>query len=209
MEDISLEKRNEFCQHLLESIAMEQLGDYALTSFNYEKAMTHYNNALALECNAIAYHALDTADLQVKIAECMFRIGDVDSSMEELRHAARKYEQHILLCNNSIINDGVSGTVEGSKTPATCTLGSPTAHSFIGEIHSKTAAIYLTEKKYEEALGEYAKASFMFQECLGKSHSRSREALADMKVVTVTEMEHLRQEERRRKKLAKNKQLLF
>jgi tetratricopeptide (TPR) repeat protein len=190
--DLSSDKKNEFCQQLLESIAMEQLGDSFLAHKNWEKAMTHYNSAFALECNAFVHHTLDAADLQVKIAECLVYLGDPEAAVEELKQSLRKHQQH----RQKTDLDGTErGLVDGPSL----------SHSFIGEICSKIGFIYLSQKRFDEALGEHAKAYSIFEECLGKNHPRSKEVLADMKVVAVREMEYLRHEEHKRKRVQKNR----
>jgi tetratricopeptide (TPR) repeat protein len=176
--DMKREEKNKYRQNLLRAIALEQLGDAHLASKDWEKALTHYNNAMALECNAYARNLLDTADLQIKMSVCLVGMNDAESALDELNHAARKYRQALWsdLERNSTATRGED---QQSLFP----------HSVIGDIHSQIAAIYLSIKKFDDALGEYARAFSMFEMCLGKPHPKSVQAISDMKVVTVEEME--------------------
>jgi tetratricopeptide (TPR) repeat protein len=185
--DMKGEEKNKYRQNLLRSISMEQLGDKHVASKDWEKALTYFNNAMALECHAYARNLLDTADLQVKMSVCLVGMNDAESAIDELKHATRKYRQ-VLWTDLGRSQTAKRGDDQQSLFP----------HSVVGDIHSQIAAIYLSQRKFDDALGEYAKAFSMFEECLGKSNVRSVRALSDMKVVTVEEMDYSRKNERGR-----------
>jgi hypothetical protein len=194
VQDISGEEKSTYCKQLLRSIAMEQLGDRCVQAQDWEKALTHYNNAMALECSAYARNLLDTADLHIKMADCLTGMKDPEAAVDELKQAAKKYRQVLAMDLGRNPKDDKSKN-QRSVFP----------HTTMGDIHSKIAGIYLSQKKFDDALGEFAKAYSTYEECLGKSHSKSFDALADMKVVTVREMEFLREEEKKRAKESKEK----
>ncbi|KAG7374084.1 expressed tetratricopeptide repeat protein [Nitzschia inconspicua] len=192
--DISGEEKSKYCNRLLRSIAWEQKGDACATSNDWETALTYYNNAMALECSAYARNLLDTADLQIKMAECLTAMNDLEAAIDELKQAARKY-RHVLSVDLGRHQTASKGEDRRSLFP----------HSTIGDIHTKIAGILLSQHKFDDALGEFAKAFSTYEECLGKTHSKSMKALAAMKVVTVREMEFVRQEKKRKTPQSKEK----
>lgn len=193
-DDISGEEKTKYYHNLLRSVALEQKGDACVASKEWETALTHYNSAMALECSAYARNLLDTADLQIKMADCLTKMNDPESAIEELKQAARKYRQVLS------VDLGRSQTTLKSEDQHFVF-----PHSTLGDIHSRVGAIYLSQKKFDDALGEFATAFSTYEQSLGKAHRKSVEAIYDMKAVTVREMEYLREEERKQTKQFKEK----
>jgi len=167
-----------YSSQLLQTMEYERLGDQHFACKEWDLAITRYDCALALESSAFGRNILEMADIQVKIADCYAGMKDFDAALEEYKNAKRKYQ-------------GALGA-------------SP--HSIIGRILTKCAALYMKQKDFDAALGAYAKAYAIFEEGLGKKHDLSVETLQDIRLVTVKEMEELRNAERLKKKEAKNKE---
>jgi hypothetical protein len=169
LKNLSEPESLKYCTHLLQSIEFERLGDGHFEAKEWELAVTQYNCALALESSAYARNSLDMADLHVKLGDCLVHLDERDAALEDFRNAQLKYEE------------------EFGK-----------AHTALAYVLSKNASIYLKQRDFDAALAAYAKAYSLCEESFGKSHHRSIETLQDIRLVTVKEMEDLRQQERQR-----------
>ena len=78
------------------------------------------------------------------------------------------------------------------------TLG--TTCRVLGQLYQSRGEIFLKQQKFDDALGSFAKAYNVFEETLGKHHALTTDVLADIRLVTVKEMEELRKAERLRQK---------
>lgn len=107
------------------------------------------------------------ADLQMKIGDCLKRTWDYDSAIEEFRNARIRYQD-----------------------------GFGYFHATTGKTFSKMADIYLKQQNFDAALASYSKAYSIYEEVFGKDHKASVETLQDIRLVTVKEMEYLREQER-------------
>ena len=172
VDTMSREQKKRYCSQLLQSIAMEQLGDQHAAVHEWELAITHYNNALAVESNAYGRNIIDAADLHVKTADCLLQMKDYEGSIDELVNAEKKYRK---------------------------AFSTNIMHGKIGDVYRKMAAASLSQKNFDNALAGYAKAYAIFEETFGTRHQRSRDVLADIKLVTVREMEQIRDFEMLRK----------
>ena len=163
-----------YCSQLIKSVEYERLGDILLGKGKWEAALKEYTCALALESSAFARNPLDIADLHVKIGNCMVALNDVDPAMQEYDTAIFKYDNEF----------GPENT-------------------YSAKILRTRATILLRKKKYDRALATYANAYTLYQAIFGFEHELAKEALADIKLVTVKEMEDLRNSQRRREKAAR------
>lgn len=175
---LSRDQKKKYCSQLLQSIAMEQLGDEHAAVHEWELAITHYNNALTVESNSYGRNIIDAADLHVKAADCLLQMNDYEGSIDELANAEKKYRR---------------------------AFSSNTLHRTIGEVYCKMAEASLAQKNFDDALARYAKAYTIFEETFGTRHQKSRDILADIKLVTVREMEQIRRDEIQRMKGFKTK----
>jgi tetratricopeptide (TPR) repeat protein len=164
-----------YSSQLLQTIEYERLGDQHFARKEWDLAITQYGCALALEASAYARNTLEMADMQVKIGDCYAGMEDFDAALEEYKNAREQYQ---------------------------CDFGlSP--HSILGKLLNKCASLHLKQNEFDAALGAYAKAYSIYEQVLGKRHELSIEALQDIRLVTVKEMEELRKTERLRKKEVK------
>jgi hypothetical protein len=114
---------------------------------------------------------------QCKIGDCLANLNESDCALQEYHNAEIKYEQQF----------GKS-------------------HAIMANLLSKRAAISLRERSFDHALASYAKAYSSYAYILGVSHPLSTDALANIRLVAVREMEDLRQGERLRIKSLKEKE---
>jgi tetratricopeptide (TPR) repeat protein len=192
--ELSGNQKKRYCSQLLQSIAMEQLGDQHASIKEWELAVTHYNNALTVESNTYGRNVIDAAELHVKTAECLIRMKDYEGALDELTNAERKYRQAFSLD---------AGAMGGGCTPQHHHCH---PHRAVGDVYRKMAALSLLQNNFDDALASYAKAYAIFEDTYGTTHQRSRDVLADIKLVTVREMEQIRRDEMiRRKKGSKLK----
>lgn len=166
-----------YSSQLLKALEFERLGDQHVACKEWDLAITQYDCALALESSAFGRNILDMADIQVKIGDCYAGMGDFDAALEEYRNAQIKYQDQL----------------------------GPSPHTMGGHLLNKCAVIYLKQKDFDAALGAHAKAYSIFERVLGKKHDLSVEALQDIRLVTVKEMEELRNMERLKKRDVKKK----
>jgi tetratricopeptide (TPR) repeat protein len=164
-----------YTSQLLQAIEFERLGDQHFDAKEWELAITRYNCALALESSAYARNTLDMADLHVKVGDCLVQIKDYDAALEDFRNARVKYQ-------------GEFGK----------------SHATTGNAFSKIALAYLKQHNFDAALASFAKAYSIYEEVFGKNHNISTETLQDIRLVTVKEMENLRQQECQRVRVAKS-----
>lgn len=168
-DSISSEKACSYCNRLLESVEYEKSGDVHTRAQRWELAMTQYNCSLAIESAATARNVLDVADLQVKLGFCMLSVRDIDGAIAEFRSALSKYSDAF-------------GELHGE----------------VARIQVKLGNAYLQNRMYDSALGSFAKAYSAFEKTHGEHYESSRDVLQDIRLVTVKEMEDLRQQERHR-----------
>lgn len=164
-----------YLSQLLQSMEFERLGDQHFARKEWGLAITQYGSALALESSAYARNALEMADIQVKIGDSYAGMKDSDSAMEEYKNALEKYHREL----------------------------GPSPHSITGHVLNKCASLHLKQNEFDAALGTYAKAYSIYEQVFGRQHDLSVEALQDIRLVAVKEMEVLRNAERLRKKEAK------
>jgi hypothetical protein len=115
--------------------------------------------------------------LHGKIGDCLANLDEHDSALQEYHNAEIKYERQF----------GKS-------------------HAVVAHLLSKRAAISLRERSFDHALASYAKAYSSYEVLYGVSHPLSTDALANIRLVAVREMEDLRQRERLRIKSLKEKE---
>jgi tetratricopeptide (TPR) repeat protein len=192
----SQQRRKKYCSQLLQSIAMEQLGDQYVTIQQWEVAITHYNNALTLESNSLGKNIVDSADIHMKIADCAIQIQDYDTAMDELLTAERKFRQAFPPLVASSSSSTTTTLLSSSSSSATTTLSSRQYqyhdHRTVGDVYSKIGKVLVLQHQFDDALAMHAKAYTIYEATYGKTHQRTKDVIADMKVVTVREMEHLR-----------------
>ncbi len=161
-----------YISQLFQILEYERLGDQHFAQEEWDLAMSQYDCALTMESSAYARSILEMADIQIKIGDCYAGMKDFDAAMEEYNNAQRKYQDQL----------------------------GPSLHAISGHLLNKCASIFLKQKKFDAALGAYAKAYSIYEQVLGKQHDLSVEALQDIRLVTVKEMEELRNAERLRQK---------
>ena len=125
--------------------------------------------ALAIEGAAQPRNELDVADLQVKLGDCMVEVHDFDGATAEFQAARAKY--------SAAFGD---------------------FHGGVARIQVKAGNAYMQNRMYDAALASFAKAYSSFEKTHGEHCDISRDVLQDIRLVTVKEMEYLRQRERRR-----------
>lgn len=179
--ELGTTQKKRYCSQLLQSIAMEQLGDQHVTIQEWVVAVTHYNNALTLESNAYGRNIVDAAEIHIKISDCLIRIKDYDGAMDELINAEKKYRQ------------AFPSSTEHYD------------HRTVGDVYRKMAALLLLQRKFDDALAKYAKAYTILEDTYGTTHHRPRDVLADLKLVTVREMEQIRHDSLKRTKKGRKK----
>lgn len=161
-----------YISQLLQILEYERIGDIHFARKEWDLAISQYDCALTMESSAYARNILEMADIQIKIGDCYAGMEEYDTAMEEYKNAQTKYRDQ---------------------------LGS-SLHALSGHLLNKTAALFLKQKDFDAALGAYAKSYAIYEQVLGKQHELSVEALQDIRLVTVKEMEELRNAERLRQK---------
>ena len=157
-----------YIAQLLQIMDYERLGDLHFSRKEWDLAISQYDCALTMESSAYARNVLEMADIQIKIGDCYARMNEYDLALEEYRAAQRKYQDQL----------------------------GPSLHVMTGHLSNKCASLFLKQKDFDAALGSYAKSYSIYEQVLGAQHDLSIEALQDIRLVAVKEMEELRNAER-------------
>ena len=179
LQKISQHEITMYSSALLKAMECERLGGLHFTAGDYDLALDEYDSALGIEVSARDHNPIEVADLHVKIGDCFAAMKEYDAAHQEYDNAERKYLS---------------------------TLG--IAFRVLGQLYQSKGSIFLKQQKFDDALRNYAKAYSVFEQTLGKEHELSIEILQDIRLVTVKEMEELRNMERLRQKNS-NKSLIL
>jgi len=163
-----------YSSDLLRAMEFERLGDLHVVRGDFDLALNEYDSALGIEASAEAHNPVEVADLHVKIGDCFSEMKDFEAALQEYDNAERIYLD----------------------------IWGPT-FLVMGKLYQSKGSIFLKQEKFDDALRNYARAYTAFDQTLGKDHELSIEILQDLRIVTVKEMEELRNIERLRKKHTK------
>ena len=176
-----------YCSQFLQAVELERVGDLEMLKRRWEVAIKEYNCALALESSAFGRSLLDMADLHMKIGDCLVNLEQYEAALQEYDAAQDKYQQEFGV---EEVTNLICATIH---------------HSYLANLFSKRGYVYMRTTKWEKAMAAFAKAYSMYEFIFGDSHEISADAIKNIRLVAVKEMEDLRHQERLRRKASQGK----